>query len=53
MGRLGGSAVECLSLAQDVIPGFWDRVSHRALCEEPAFPSACVSASLSLSVSHE
>ena len=34
---------------------FQDRVPHRAPCLEPASPSACVSASLSLSVcvSHE
>ena len=27
-GRLGGSAVEHLPLAQGMIPGFWDRVPH-------------------------
>ena len=44
--RLGGSAVECLSLAQGVILGFWDRVLHRVPGEEPASsPSVYVSAS--------
>ena len=50
-GRLGGSAVERLPLAQGVIPGSWDRVSHWAPCMELASPSGCVSASLSLSLS--
>ena len=50
-GRLGGSAVEHLPLAHSVIPGSWDRVPHPAPCMEPASPSACVSASLSLCVS--
>ena len=49
MGCLGGSVVERLPLAQGVIPGFWDRVLPLAPCREPAFPSACVSASLCLS----
>ena len=49
-GHLGGSAVERLPLAQGVIR---DRVPHQASCEQLASPSACVSASLSLSVSHE
>ena len=31
-------------------PGVWDRVPHWASCEEPASPSACVSASLSVSL---
>ena len=38
-------------LAQGVILEIWDRVQHQAPCMEPAFPSACVSASLC--VSHE
>ena len=38
--------------AQGVIPETRDRVPHRAPCWEPASPSACVSASLSLCVSH-
>ena len=49
-GRLGGSVVKHLSLAQGGIPGFQDRVPHRASCEEPASPSACV-VSLPLSLS--
>ena len=49
LGRLGGSAVERLPSAQDVIPGSWDRVPHRAPHMEPASPSAYVSASLSVS----
>ena len=52
-GHLGGSAVECLPLAQGVILGSWDRVPHRASCMEPASPSAYVSASLSLCASYE
>ena len=50
-GRLGGSAVEHLPLAQGVIPESLDRVPPRAPCMEPASPSAYVSASLSLSLS--
>ena len=38
--------VEHQPLAQVVIPGSWDRVLHGAPWEEPASPSACVSASL-------
>ena len=49
LGHLGGSVVEHLPLAQVVVPGSWDRVPHRAPCMEPASPSACVSASLSVS----
>ena len=54
VGRLGGSVVEHLPSAQGVIPGSWDRVLHRARHRELASPSACVSASVSLSlcVSH-
>ena len=51
MGRLGGSVVEHLPLAQGVILETRDWVPHQAPCVEPASPSACVSASLS--VSHE
>ena len=36
--------------AQGVILETWDRVPRQAPCMEPASPSACVSASLSLSV---
>ena len=43
--------VEHVPSAQGMIPGSWDQVPHRALWVEPASPSACVSASLS--VSHE
>ena len=43
-GCLGGSVVEHLPSAQDMIPGFWDRVSHQAPCGESASPSAYVSA---------
>ena len=50
MGRLGGSAVERVPSAQGVIPGSWDRVLHQALRREPASPSACVSASLYVSL---
>ena len=50
LGFLGGSAVERLLLAQVVILGSWDRVPHQASCEEPASPSACVSASLPVSL---
>ena len=50
LGRLGGSAVEHLPLAQGVTPGSWDQVLHQAPYEEPASPSACVFASLSVSL---
>ena len=53
VGRLGGSGVERLPSAQGVILETRDRVPHQAPCMEPASPSACVSASLSLCVSHE
>ena len=49
-GWLSGSAPPS---AQVVILETRDRVTHQAPCMEPASPSACVSASLSLSVSHE
>ena len=48
MGCLGGSVVEHLPLAQGVISESWDRVPRGASCMEPASPSACVSASLSV-----
>ena len=48
-GRLDGSAVERLPLAQGVILGFWDRVPHQAPCMESASLSAYVSASLCVS----
>ena len=50
MGPPGGSVVGHLPLAQGVIPGSWDRVPHRGPCREPASPSACVSASVSVSL---
>ena len=50
LGHLGGSVVERLPSAQSVIPTSWDRVPHQAPYMEPASPSACVSASLSLSL---
>ena len=49
LGRLGGSVVGHLPLAQGMILGSRDW----APCMEPASPSAYVSASLCLSVSHE
>ena len=50
-GRLGGSGVERLPLVQGVILGSQDRVPHRAPPPgEPASSSACVSASLSVSL---
>ena len=49
-GHLGGSVVEHLSLAQVMIPGYWDRVLHQALHRKPASPSAYVSASLCVSL---
>ena len=48
LGRLGGSGVERLPLAQVMIPGSWDRVPHRGPRREPASPSACVSGPLGL-----
>ena len=52
-GRLGGSVVKHLPSAQSVILESRNRVPHWAPCMEPASPSAYVSASLSLNVSHE
>ena len=49
--HMGGSVVECLPLAQSVIPGSWDQDPHQAPCREPASSSTYVSASLSLSLS--
>ena len=40
----------CLPSAQGVTLGSRDRVPHRGPCMEPASPSACVSASLSVSL---
>ena len=49
LGHLGGSVVGRLPLAL----GSRDRVPHRAPCMEPASPSAYVSASVCVCVSHE
>ena len=49
-GAPGGSGVECLPSAQGMTPGSQGRVPHRAPCMKPASPSACVSASLSVSL---
>ena len=37
-GRLGGSAVKCLPLAQGVILESWDRVPRQAPCMELLLP---------------
>ena len=50
LGRLGGSVVEHLPSAQGVTPGSWDRVLRQAPRRDPASPSACVSAPLSVSL---
>ena len=50
LGHLDGSVVECLHLAQVMIPGSWDQVWHQASHRKPDSPSACVSASLSMSL---
>ena len=52
-GYLGGSVVEHLLSAQVMIPGSCDGVLHQAPYGEPDSPSAYVSASLSLCVSHK
>ena len=52
-GHLSGSVVERLPLTRGVTLGSRDRVPRRAPSVEPASPSACVSASLSLYVYHE
>ena len=48
--RLGGSGFERLLSAQRVILESRDQVLHPAPCMKPASPSACVSASLSMSI---
>ena len=53
VGHLTASVAECLPLAQVLIPGSRDQVPHWAPCMEPASPSACVSASLSLSLTNK
>ena len=50
LGRLGGSAVEHLPSAQGVILGSQGQVPHWAPHREPASHSACVSASLCVSL---
>ena len=50
LGSLGGSMVQRLPLAQGVILESQDQVLHQAPGMEPASPSACVFASLSLCV---
>ena len=52
VGCVGGSVVEHLLLAQVMILGYWDQVPHWAPHRKSAPPSAYVSASLSLCVSH-
>ena len=47
-GRVDGSGVESLLCAQGVIPGSWDQVPHWVPHKDPASPSACVSAILSV-----
>ena len=49
-GRLGDSVVEHLPAAQGVILESLDWVPRWDTCMEPASPSACVSASLSVSL---
>ena len=49
-GISGGSAVWHLPLTQGMILESQDQVPHRAPCMEPASPSPCVSASLSMSL---
>ena len=51
LGRLGGSVVKHLPLAQGLILESRDQVPHWAPCIEPASSSAYISASCSLSVS--
>ena len=50
MGWLDGSVVEHLPSAQVMTPGSRERVPHQPSCREPVYPSACVSASFSVSL---
>ena len=50
LGHQGDSVVERLPLAQIVILESWGQVLYWAPCREPASPSACVSASPSVSL---
>ena len=52
-GMLGWLSVWAPALGSGRDPGIRDQVLHRAPCEEPASPSACVSAFLSVCASHE
>ena len=52
-GHLGDSVVEHLPSTQVVILGSLDRVPHQPPHMEPASPSAYVSASVCVCVSHE
>ena len=49
LGQLGWLSGLAPPSVHGVILEPWDRVLHWALCMEPASPSACVSASLSVS----
>ena len=49
-GSLGGTAVWRLPLAQGMILETRDPIPHRAPGIEPASPSACVSAPLSVTI---
>ena len=49
-GTPEGSAIKGLPLDQGRIPDSWVQVPHPAPCMEPASPSACVSASFSVSL---
>ena len=50
LGSPGGSVGLALPPAHGMILETQDRIPHQAPCMEPASPSACVSASLSLSM---
>ena len=50
LGHLGSSVIEHLPLAQGMILGSWDQVSHQAPQGEPTSPSAYVLASLCVSL---
>ena len=52
-GQPGWLSGLVLPLAQGLILETWGRVPCQAPCVEPSSPFDCVSASLSLSVSHE
>ena len=52
-GHLGGSVVEHLPSVQVVTPGSQDQVPRRAPLMEPASLSACVSATLCVSLMNQ